>query len=1366
MQQSGDNTEDTDTDGKQTQTTSLYRRTTLQSAAAVVAMGAVDSVRGETPAEFLTKEPDQRDPQTTGESTTNLDAAPTALVIRDCLSWDTTANEDALQELGFEYDVISSQTALDQLPDYDQLDAIDVIIIPSTQSTEYYTNLNSIWDTLIEFVDQGGVLSIHAGEAGWPCRNPVREVGSKLSLPRGVNNEYTFLPADPGTGVETLQELTVTTDDHPIAEGMDNATLSYWASDISSFGYYSGVPEDATAIFGLQTDPNAYPSYIEYPFGQGVILTTMQPPEWPFVDGRGGTRQLLLNELEYAVNTAQEIADPPTEGRIQGSITVSHDEELPADTTAYLIDPTHEPAVQDYIDGTDPLPDTEAVASVTDTRFIFDEIPAGRRLVLIDPAETFDPEYKLVAVPTEETTSISFELDVARPLSGLDPAIDEIERNTRQIIANSTADISNVHFTGATVFDSELDKGDYLNMALQTAQLAMGLSPDISNVAAAAEIGDFLINTQGVVVEEHGYNQYLAGRVTDTESKIQADLADYTDQILDIDWLVNLDPNRYQTGPETLQVFLTETEVHSTATTAVDDTRDRYETDIVRQDPHEEFSLRQAKQVLQVQARWLADNGLAPGVVVTPEGSGYVTRKTKYHRNHFDAVHDELETTDRLETASTAVSVAGAGVTKAGVGTATVGGVGIPVAAIGSVAAIGGQIGSYAFRAHSMNLQNQLVDAYADALIYWVDDIKNASTVVTDILDWLEAEAVNPTLQDISGTIRSTTLGGTSPPFSDTTFAPANRPDYPAWIVQSPIPTPQHRRVATNTVAIENTGDSSSEFTLTTIDTYGSGNENGVSDAVSVRPDRTNPNDTLDAVLQPGESTEVDVEYISDFHWDSPFNWHTMTTVLWMNGKSVDSVEDPYYVIPSMDVVPFSAQTGDSLSVEAALSAADTDVAIETQSYRLTDASKGPYEALTVDDWTEQVGDIIQIIDASLSTEQSTSGAQFDVGSELQGVAFVLAAPPDATLNLHIYDERGRHVGYEPADDADVVEIPSADYTGSDSTQEVVTIDDAAGAYGIEAEATRFVTTDAVPVSVYAVEIPQREAILGVSPTTAGTVLEPGSSETVTVTLSETGGQSSIEVTDVSLDAFETDDGTQLEDVTVSLSEEPTTIAANGADRIQLTFDAATSLSIPDGASRRYWAELTVETATAGTTIVDTTVLVFSSDVDAQLGEAGIDVESVSVAALPKEELPGLPKDGLTVSDSYEINVRGDGIAVVNFPSEFIENKLTTAYLGEGGEWTALDVSRSERVSVEIEAPSDATLLIAQEDADEVTSGASNIEGVTQEQYEAVLPNGTDTTLGELRTSVDHWTMNRRVDGVELTLGELRRIVNYWATNR
>ena len=1366
MQHSGDNSENSETDSKQTRDTLLYRRTTIQSAAAVVAIGTVDSAVADTQGEFLTKEPDQRDSQTTPESATSLDETPTALVIRDCRSWDTTANEDALQELGVEYDVITSQTAVDQLPGYDQLAEIDVIIIPSTQSAEYYTKLNSIWDTITEFVDQGGVLSVHAGESGWPCRNPVREVGSKLSFPRGVNNEYTFLPADPGSGVEILQELTVTADDHPIAEGMDNESLSYWASDISSYGYYSGVPADATAIFGLQTDPSAYPSYIECPYGQGIILTTMQAPEWPFVDGRGGTQQLLLNELEYAVNTAQKIADPPEEGRIHGSITVSNEDELPADTTAYLIDPINEPTVQDYIDGTESLPDTEAVASVTDTEFTFDEVPAGRRLVLINPTETFDPEYKMVAVPTKETTTVSFELDAERPLSGLDPEIYALERNARQIIANSTADISNVHFTGATVFDSELDKGDYLNMALSTAGFAMGLSPDVTNVVAAAEIGDFLINTQGVTVEEHGYNQYLAGRVTDTEAEIQADLAEYTDQILDIDWLVNLDPNRYQTGPETLQVFLTETEIHSTATTAVDETRDRYETDIVRQDSHEEFSLRRAKQVLQVQARWLADNGLAPGVVVTPSGPGYVTRKTKYHRNHFEAVHGELQTTDRLETASTAVSVAGTGVTKAGVGTATVGGVGIPVAAIGSVAAIGGQIGSYAFRAHSMNLQNQLVDAYADALIYWVDDIKNASTVVTGILDWLEAEAVNPTLQDISGTIRSTTLGGTSPPFSDTTFAPANRPDYPAWIVQSPIPTPQHRRVATNTVAIENTGDTSTEFTLTTIDTYGSGNENGVSDAVSVRPDRTDPNDTLDAVLQPGESTEVDVEYISDFHWDSPFNWHTMTTVLWMNGKSVDSVEDPYYIIPSMDVVPFSAQTGHSLSVEAALSDADTDVAIETQSYRLTDASKGPYEALTVDDWAEQVGDIIQIIDASLSTEQSTSGAQFDVGSELQGVAFVLAAPPDATLNLHIYDERGRHVGYEPADDADVVEIPGADYTGSDNTQEVVTIDDATGTYGIEVEATRFMTADAVPVSVYAVEIPQREAILGVSPTTAGAVLEPGSSETVTVTLSETGGQTSIEVTNVSLDAFETDDGTQLEDVTVSLSAEPTTIAANGADRIELTFDAATSLSIPDGASSRYWAELTVETATAGTTIVDTTVLVFASDVDAQLGEAGIDVESVSVAALPDGEYPEPPKDELTVTDSYDIDVRGEGIAVVNFPSDFIENKLTTAYLGEAGEWTTLDVARSERVSVEIEAPSDATLLIAQEDADEVTSGASNIDGVTPEQYEAVLPNGTDTTLGELRTSVDDWIMNRRVDGVKLTLGELRRIVNYWAANR
>lgn len=109
----------------------------------------------------------------------------------------------------------------------------------------------------------------------------------------------------------------------------------------------------------------------------------------------------------------------------------------------------------------------------------------------------------------------------------------------------------------------------------------------------------------------------------------------------------------------------------------------------------------------------------------------------------------------------------------------------------------------------------------------------------------------------------------------------------------------------------------------------------------------------------------------------------------------------------------------------------------------------------------------------------------------------------------------------------------------------------------------------------------------------------------------------------------------------------------------------------------------------------------------------------------------------------------------------------------------SLDAGATETVTFEVDASTiDAGTYehsIASED-DEVTgtltveeangSAESPVDGVTQEQFDAVLPNGTDTTLGELRASVGDWSDDEQVDGVSLTLGELRAIVDYWAANQ
>lgn len=62
----------------------------------------------------------------------------------------------------------------------------------------------------------------------------------------------------------------------------------------------------------------------------------------------------------------------------------------------------------------------------------------------------------------------------------------------------------------------------------------------------------------------------------------------------------------------------------------------------------------------------------------------------------------------------------------------------------------------------------------------------------------------------------------------------------------------------------------------------------------------------------------------------------------------------------------------------------------------------------------------------------------------------------------------------------------------------------------------------------------------------------------------------------------------------------------------------------------------------------------------------------------------------------------------------------------------------------------------------------SPIEGITDEQFNAALPEGAETTLSQLRDRIDMWVEEPRneIDGVDIVLGELRDIIDWWVVNR
>jgi hypothetical protein len=207
------------------------------------------------------------------------------LLIKDVNPWGYPSNEKALQELGKTYNVINSgMLATTDLSEY------EIVIIASDQYTRTYNNLISNKDKIADYVYNGGVLVAHACDRGWHSG-----YWSGSFLPMGVthvNLYYNYLDIVDSTS--------------PIVSGITGADLDEW--QYSTHGYFTNLPADADIIIGTTRNPTGDPTYIEYSYGDGTVLATMQTIEWPWghriVEVR---KNLLRNEIGYA----QELVTPP-----------------------------------------------------------------------------------------------------------------------------------------------------------------------------------------------------------------------------------------------------------------------------------------------------------------------------------------------------------------------------------------------------------------------------------------------------------------------------------------------------------------------------------------------------------------------------------------------------------------------------------------------------------------------------------------------------------------------------------------------------------------------------------------------------------------------------------------------------------------------------------------------------------------------------------------------------------------------------------------------------------------------------------------------------------------------------------------------
>lgn len=244
-----------------------------------------DVTPSEPPSDVETKTVTSHDSRS-GISAADADTPP-VLVVKDCEPWTVAANEQALDDVGVHYRVVTSSELSDVT-----LSEYDVVVFPSTQPSYYYRRLEDASDRIESFVDGGGTLVAHMVNTGWPCT---------------AYYEYDYVPG--GLGKQNHYDdhnATVVDEDHPVADGITDSSIDGYQTILADL---ENVPASANTI--IENAETGNPTYVEYSHGDGTVLATGHVIEWPWYVYNGpygefGEERFLRNELEYATGLTDD----------------------------------------------------------------------------------------------------------------------------------------------------------------------------------------------------------------------------------------------------------------------------------------------------------------------------------------------------------------------------------------------------------------------------------------------------------------------------------------------------------------------------------------------------------------------------------------------------------------------------------------------------------------------------------------------------------------------------------------------------------------------------------------------------------------------------------------------------------------------------------------------------------------------------------------------------------------------------------------------------------------------------------------------------------------------------------------------------
>jgi hypothetical protein len=178
------------------------------------------------------------------------------------------------------------------------------IVIASTQNQAFYDNLfpgGSVDPNLSNWVRHGGVLSANLADCAAGGSWSYTACGSDSS------SSYTFLGGVTHV-VSFSNDNNITTQSHPIITGQygrsnggqigdDSCLQDLDCWQYASHGYFTNLPADTKIIL---TESNG-PVFIEYRFGDGLVIATTTSIEWryDYFQQNYQNLKLLANEIGY-----------------------------------------------------------------------------------------------------------------------------------------------------------------------------------------------------------------------------------------------------------------------------------------------------------------------------------------------------------------------------------------------------------------------------------------------------------------------------------------------------------------------------------------------------------------------------------------------------------------------------------------------------------------------------------------------------------------------------------------------------------------------------------------------------------------------------------------------------------------------------------------------------------------------------------------------------------------------------------------------------------------------------------------------------------------------------------------------------------